>query len=373
MNFNMAYAGYETDLLGHVGFVLNSEQNSYSLLYSFVGGLTNFFLIFNKLNVPNKETFVIGIMIMTITASVFASFLVVRNYFRSSFAKVSIIKIDFALFCIFIMSMLIFDFRISSNHYLGVFTPNPYHNPTFIFAKPFAIVLFILIGKVLEKKINNINAITYIAIAIFSILSMWSKPSFLISFLPTVLLFSSILYLRKEVSLNKVLIFIILVITCLVPLFIINQKVYGNSSSDSQITISFASAWSYHSKNIPKSIIMASCFPLFIYLSSLYVSIKNKISVFGTIHKLSILNFLFGVFLFLFLFEDGPRAAHANFGWTYMFSLFFLNFAAIELFLFKKVLKSFSILRNIGYLLLFLHMISGVFYFAKVFFGHNYF
>jgi hypothetical protein len=118
---------------------------------------------------------------------------------------------------------------------------------------------------------------------------------------------------------------------------------------------------------------MASCFPLFIYLSSLYVSIKNKISVFGTIHKLSILNFLFGVFLFLFLFEDGPRAAHANFGWTYMFSLFFLNFAAIELFLFKKVLKSFSILRNIGYLLLFLHMISGVFYFAKVFFGHNYF
>ena len=68
--------------------------------------------------------------------------------------------------------------------YLGVFTPNPFHNATYMAARPFAILAFFKYGELLPVY-EQPNAVRehkrdYILFAIYLLLATMTKPSFTI-------------------------------------------------------------------------------------------------------------------------------------------------------------------------------------------------
>lgn len=71
--------------------------------------------------------------------------------------------------------------------YLGTFTPNPYHNATYLAARPFSILTFFSFVDILdfyEKKDKWFHP-KYLALGIFLFLSTMAKPSFTLVFVAT--------------------------------------------------------------------------------------------------------------------------------------------------------------------------------------------
>ena len=67
-------------------------------------------------------------------------------------------------------------------NYLGVFTSNPFHNATYMAARPFAVLAFFQFVKLLEhyEDVSGITLKDYILFALFLLLATMTKPSFTI-------------------------------------------------------------------------------------------------------------------------------------------------------------------------------------------------
>lgn len=71
--------------------------------------------------------------------------------------------------------------------YLGVFTPNPYHNATYLAARPFSILTFLSFAEVLKiyEKEDKWFHPKYLMLGAFLFLSTMAKPSFTLVFAAT--------------------------------------------------------------------------------------------------------------------------------------------------------------------------------------------
>jgi hypothetical protein len=314
-----------------------------------------------------------NVLALLLSVSVFISYKLVCNYFKSINLAISETKLKLTSLIVFLVSMLIYDFKINSTHYLSSLTPNPLHNPTYLFSKPFAIITFLLYSNILVKIRSNeaINKKLLIAATISSFLCMWAKPSFLISFVPAYFMINLFLFFEKKDRLILLLVNFITFLPSIIPLYIIKVKTFNNSPDAAKVIISFAESWAYLSDNIILSIFLAAALPLFIigiYFIH-YNTLKNQV---GLVHKLAFMNYIMAILVYLFLAETGLRSNHANFGWTYCFSLFFLFIMSVELILIRRVFKHFAIVEKVSLLLLFMHLLSGLYYFTIIFFGHQY-
>jgi hypothetical protein len=371
---NQAISGYNSDINGHLNFILNPDSiNSYSFMHELTRGIMKFFTLFNPKLGEKLPEISLGILVFVLSVSMFASILLVRTLLSIFYPQEAPLKRDIFSILLFLISMIVFDFRVYVPHYLGNWSPNPIHNPTYIFARPFAILLFFTVCSLISKLLKQAPTNEYlIYVPLLSILTMWAKPSFMLSFLPAVLLYLFILILKKKITFRRAFKNSLLLLVGLIPLYFINSKIYNSSLTDDKVVISYAESWYHHSKSIGISIILAGAFPIYIYVLSLYKQLKNKNQIFQHRHVLAGLNYVFGIFVYLFLFEEGSRSYHANFSWTYMFSLFFLFFSSVDLFWFSKQYKLSNILSVIGVTLFLLHLVSGIYYFALVFFGYNF-
>lgn len=74
---------------------------------------------------------------------------------------------------------------------MGQGSPNTWHNPNNFMVKPFAIVIFLAVFRILEDIIERrtIEKKRFIKIAIFAELSVFEKPSFLQGFLPALVIY----------------------------------------------------------------------------------------------------------------------------------------------------------------------------------------
>jgi hypothetical protein len=74
--------------------------------------------------------------------------------------------------------------------YFGYFATNVYHNPTIILLKPLALLHFACLIKLCENSERNVVGIVWCAV--LSILSIITKPNYIIVLLPALLIFLSI-------------------------------------------------------------------------------------------------------------------------------------------------------------------------------------
>ncbi len=236
---------------------------------------------------------------------------------------------------------------------LGQGSPNIWHNVTLWTVKPFALLTILFTLKAL--KLQNIKL--YIYAILFALVSIFAKPSFIVIFIPSLILFmiTKKYFLKIQIFFLAILIFISFAILLYQMLFTFN--------TDSSIIFDFLGVWSLNSNNISISIILTLAFPL-IFTLIYRKSLQNDYIL------LSWIQTFFGIILFMCFAESGPRYSHGNFAWSFMIALSILYlFSIIEfvkaftlLPLWKKIVLS-SVLAIQSY--------TGLFYFYKILEGYH--
>lgn len=292
--------------------------------------------------------------------------------------------------CLFFLSMIygniFFSFGII-NRYVGVNSPNPWHNMTYMAARPFMILAFFMGAITLShyendfKSGNKIERNTFFKYAFFSIallLATMTKPSYTLVHMGTAGLIMLYRFIRTKTknfrqSLSLGIFYIPTIIDLLYQYFA--EFTGGAYVGDEQgIGVGLFHIWSHNSHNIPLSVILAAAFPLFTLLIH-WKDLKTD-----SLYRFSWQLFLVGFASASIFYEKGYTEFHGNFFWGYECGLFLVFLTAIiktvtdTLNLLKKtILKKHIIYTTIEWLLLGIHTLMGLNYFHLLLaYGINY-
>ena len=209
---------------------------------------------------------------------------------------------------------------------LGVGSPNLWHNATLLTVKPFALltIFFTILGMEKESRIYYILAILTLAISIFA------KPSFVIAFLPALLIF---MLIKKEYSKSNIVFFISISIIAVLILLYQFLNTYSENSGSS-IIVSFLTVWHKFTSNVLLSIVLALLFPIIYTILNFKNVYNNNYIVFSWI--LVIISIIYAAVFA----ESGDRMYHGNFFWSYMISLSIIYIFVIADYLTTKDISS---------------------------------
>lgn len=259
------------------------------------------------------------------------------------------------------VSMIIIPFE--GGHYLGHWTPNPWHNSTYTLALVFALAVVWLFLRVLQKG-AQFSWISAGGIALAASLSMWSKPSFMMFLMPAIGILLLWLKLRGERSWGEVVGVGATFLPAVGVLMAVQQFVYGGEQVDSQVVVAPGQALGIYSHNISLSILRSSAFPLFVLLAS-WRRFDRRLA-------LAALCWSIGFFITWLLAESGDRFTHVNFVWTYMGGvLVAFILTAQKWFLGEREVS--DGLWWTGTVIFSAHIISGLYYFGIILRGGSYF
>ena len=232
------------------------------------------------------------------------------------------------------------------NHrYLGVFTANPFHNATYMAARPFAILAFVWYAKLLDvyeqgysgcwrlsAPVGQPGAVEseqgvksgvamcdYVLFALFLLVSTMTKPSFTI-----VLVGAAGLIMVWRMLRSKFRNFVptIQLGLCFIPTFINLLYQYKgvfvpDEGEEGGIGFVFGKIWGLYCDNIPLAICIGVGFPLAVLVMN-FKKLKTN-----TLFRFSWQIYLMSFAMAFFLYEKGFRWADFNFSWGYMYGIFF--------------------------------------------------
>lgn len=284
--------------------------------------------------------------------------------------------------------------------YLGVFTANPYHNATYVAARPFAILAFIwfvrllpVYGSGLKKRANGeektrsaekVNEADksaaklqdYILFSAFLLLATMTKPSFTLVLVGAAGL---IMLFRLFRAGFRNFIPTIQLGLCFVPTFAALLYQYSGvfvakEGAEGGIGFTFGEVWGYYCDNIPLAIGLAIGFPLLVLVLN-YKELKSN-----TLFRFSWQLYLMSFVMAFFLYEKGFRKPDFNFSWGYMYGIFFCHLAALTVLLKttlkpgagQKVLRS-RLFLGAQWLAYLWHVACGINYFAGIWNGQTYY
>lgn len=245
--------------------------------------------------------------------------------------------------------------------YLGTFTPNPYHNATYLTARPFSVLAFFLFADILTfyEEENRWAHPKYMLFSLLLLLATLAKPSFTLVLVCTAgiimlwrLIFGRFQGIRAFFQMG----------IWFIPTFLVLLYQFGNVFREGEksdgIGLGFLTAWSTAADNIPISIFFGILFPLTVLVFCL---LHRELS---NLLKFSWQFYLAALLTLMFLYEKGYRLPHVNFSWGYMYGLFFI-YAVSLLVLAGNTLKRRQPAWQLGiqWIAYGLHMVCGIDYF----------
>ncbi len=239
--------------------------------------------------------------------------------------------------------------------FFGQSSPNIWHNVTLWAVKPFALLTILFLLKAIDSKNNNLYGLT----AIFLILSIFAKPSFVIIFMPSLFIYMLMVKLYRDK--NFLTFFILLSIVSIAILGY--QYLHTFTTSDSHIVFDFLGVWSLSSQNIPMSIILGLAFPLFFTLSERKILNDKYILI-------SWIQIVVSLILYTCLAQSGKYYGHGNFGWSYAIAMSLLYLFSIVKF-FEIYSEMTKIKRYLLLLLLVLQVMIGLYFFMQIAEGYR--
>lgn len=264
--------------------------------------------------------------------------------------------------------------------YLGVFTANPFHNATFMAARPFAILAFLWYGNLLNKYEKGVgkNGKDYLLFALFLFIATMTKPSF------TLVLVSSaglLMLYRLFRSGFKNFVPTIQLGLCFIPTFLALLYQYTGvfvpaEGEERGLGFCFGSVWMEYCDNIPLGICLAMGFPLIVLLLNWKEVRKN------TLTRFSWMLYLVSFAEAFLLYEKGFRRVDFNFSWGYMYGIFFCHFSSLMLLTRLTAdsrrregdrQKGRIWLLRMQWLVYFWHVLCGIFYFRDLLAGGTYY
>ena len=263
--------------------------------------------------------------------------------------------------------------------YLVVFTPNPYHNATYLAARPFAVLAFLWFVKLLpicDGEGRDIRFGDYVLFSIFLLLSTMTKPSFTLVMVSTAGL---IMVYRIFRAAFRNFISVVKLGLCVVPTFIelLRQFAIVYGSKKDGLCFGIGDVWSEYCDNIPLAIFLAIAFPLLVLACNLKECRRNSL------FRFSWQLYVVAASEAFLLYEGGDKKFHFNFGWGYMYGIFFCLVGAV-LVLSRSTLQKISegnwrkylpgcFLLTLQWGLYLCHVICGILYFKEIYEGKLYF
>ena len=280
--------------------------------------------------------------------------------------------------------------------YLGVFTANPFHNATYMAARPFTILTFFWYVKLLqvyEKGVRlqrsgdsageGASVWDYVLFSLFLLLATMTKPSFTIVFVAAAGL--TMLYRLFKARFRNFVPTVWLGL-CFVPTFLDLLYQYSGvfvpvESQEGGIGFTFGEIWREYCDNIPLAVCLAMGFPLMTLVLN-FKELKKDV-----LYRFSWLIYLMGFVVTFFFYEKGFRKHDFNFSWSYMCGVFFCHLGALLLLLKATVRagqdrsRSLSGRHRILHILLLAtqwltylwHVVCGLFYFGDFMVGKIYY
>ena len=280
--------------------------------------------------------------------------------------------------------------------YLGVFTANPYHNATYVAARPFAILAFLWyakllpvyergVGKRAEGTVGETTGISdYVLFSVFLLLATLTKPSFTLVLVGTAGLIMLFRLFRSKFrnfmpSLQLGL--------CFVPTFVALLYQYSGvfvakEGEEGGIGFTLGEVWGYYCDIIPLAIGLAIGFPLLVLVLN-FRELKQN-----TFYRLSWQLYLVSFVMAFFLYEKGFRKPDFNFSWGYMYGIFFCHLTALTVLLKatfqaaraklpdrneKKKIVWNRVLLGAQWLAYVWHFMCGLYYFWEIWNGKSYY
>lgn len=258
--------------------------------------------------------------------------------------------------------------------YVGVFSPNPFHNATYMAARPFAILAFLWYVKLLPVYESGVTRKQdYVLFSLFLLIATMTKPSFTLVMVSTA---GVVMLYRLFRAKFRNLIPTIWLGLCFIPTFLDLLYQYKGvfvpeDGAERGIGFCFGEVWAQYCDNIPLAVCLAVGFPLLVLVLNFKELRKN--SLFRFSWQLYLLGFA-EAFL---LYEKGFRKVDFNFSWGYMCGIFFCHFASLLLLLQITVRrgreKKISVLLILQWLAYLWHLACGIYYFLGIFQGGTYY
>ncbi|MCM1044048.1 MAG: hypothetical protein NC417_00920 [Candidatus Gastranaerophilales bacterium] len=220
---------------------------------------------------------------------------------------------------------------------MGIYTPNPLWNATYLATRPFAVICFfescrmlILAEKLWKEKADsgwrdgfkNFPWKETIPFAVSLFLTTFTKPSFTMVVVPGM---GILLLIQLMKSRGKSFLYAFALCLTMIPTGIdLLYQFFGlftgvnTRGEETGIGFAFAKVWSIYSQNIPLSIVMGMALPIGVLLLNKKEFLRNAY------YRFSWYLYLVSAIMFLCLYEKGFRMPHANFSWGYMHGMFFV-------------------------------------------------
>jgi hypothetical protein len=371
--FFILYNRVATDIQVHAAiahsFAANHDKLTPNFLYFFFVALLSGFSAYYPLY------YVASIILISaaITAKFVLNDIYLKQYGGISDSKNYALKLSFLLLFVFPLPGI--NYFYDGNFYFGQLAATVWHNSTVIFLMPFAILLFFTSYELLFSEANGKKKKLLFQIAALIILNALIKPSFLFTLLPAAgfCLFYDILFAKKYGNKLYYLIpyaagiaFIALEYYIIYRMNYISSKSLNDKELSSVVMAPFE-VWRFFSRNIIVSLITSLLFPLVYCIVTKGQVLKNKLVQF------SLLNFIFGVGIWILFAEEGARKFHANFYWQVVVTVYLLFFTMLIDFVNQIKLKKISPYKQVLVWIVFLlHFIWGLFYWMKIIIFNSY-
>lgn len=257
--------------------------------------------------------------------------------------------------------------------YLGVFSGNPFHNATYMAARPFALLAFFWYAKLLpvyEQGCKKDTIKDYILFSAFLLIATMTKPSFTLVMVATAGL---IMLWRLFRSKFHNFVPTIQLGLCFIPTFIDLLYQYQGvfvpdaAGAEGGVGFCFGEVWGLYCENIPLAICLAIGFPLAVLVCN-FKELKTN-----TLYRFSWQIYLMGFATTFFLYEKGFRKPDFNFSWGYMYGIFFAFVGAMTVLIPATVRKKKSIWTVLQWLAYLWHVACGIYYFCEYMQGKMYY
>lgn len=244
-------------------------------------------------------------------------------------------------------------------YYLGMFTPNVWHNSTVIFLFPFALLLF----WVQVQSILNRDRRAVVWIWILVALNIFAKPSFFMAYAPATMFFLLMKFgWRRELLVYGGPVVFGLALLAAQYFLIYNFQLGSMYDEESHVSFSFFDHLRFlvSEKVIPFVFLFSFAFPIVYFVSGLRPDRRDVVSY-------SLLLMMFSLLIYAFLEEEGPRFAHGNFFWQNVVAVYILVLVLVADVLSKWFAGKRCWKIRLSGLAFSLHVVSGVVYLGKVF------
>ena len=260
--------------------------------------------------------------------------------------------------------------------YLGVFTPNPFHNATYLAARLFAILAFAWFVKLLgryEEGWSRETARDYVGFGLTLLVATMTKPSFtLVMVSAAAVIMAYRLIANKFKTIVPTLQLGLAFVPTLVDLLYQYRGVFvPKEGAEGGVGFCLGEVWVQYSGNVLLSVALAVGFPLLVLILNTKDCKKNSLLRFSW-------QFYLVAFLeAFFLYEKGFRKFDFNFSWGYMYGIFFVHFVALAILLKKTLIKPEDkkqvALLCLQWLAFAAHLVCGLIYFKSIFAGAMYY